>query len=94
MSWLKDSLQDFWERGDKLLLALCLMASGYGLALIYSATRYLHSNRSVVVQAAGILLGVVVYLLISSVDIDLFVEKTWKLLLLFNLGFNLLVRVP
>ena len=94
MSWLKDSLQDFWARGDKLLLCLCLLASGYGLVLIYSATRYLHSNRSVIVQAVGILLGVIVYILLSSLDMDLFVEKSWKFLLLFNLGFNLLVRVP
>lgn len=94
MSWLKDSLQDFWARGDKLLLFLCLVASGFGLVLIYSATRYLDSNRSVVVQTLGILLGVAVYILISSVDIDLFIEKTWKFLLAFNLGFNLLVRIP
>ena len=61
MSWITDSLRDFWERGDKLLLALCLMASGYGLILIYSATRYLtvNQNRSVIIQAIGILLGAI-----------------------------------
>lgn len=96
MSWLRDSLRDFWERGDKLLLCLCLAASGYGLALIYSATRYLTYNRdrSVMIQAVGILLGVIVYILLSSVDLEFFTEKTWKLLLLFNIGFNLLVRTP
>lgn len=96
MSWLRDSLRDFWERGDKLLLFLCLTASGYGLALIYSATRYLTVNRdrSVIIQAVGILLGVVAYILLSSVDMELFTEKTWKLLFLFNIGFNLLVRTP
>lgn len=96
MSWLKDSLHDFWERGDKLLLTLCLCASLFGLALIYSATRYLtvNQNRSVIIQFIGILLGTVIYILISSVDMELFVEKSWKLLLLFNVGFNLLVRVP
>ena len=96
MSWLRDSLRDFWERGDKLLLVLCLAASGYGLVLIYSATRYLSVNRdrSVIIQAIGILLGVVAYVLLSSVDLELFTEKTWKLLFLFNIGFNLLVRTP
>ncbi len=96
MSWLRDSLRDFWERGDKLLLCLCLMASGYGLVLIYSATRYLTVNRdrSVMIQAIGILLGAAVYILLSSVDLELFTEKTWKLLFLFNIGFNLLVRTP
>ena len=93
MSWLRDSLRDFWERGDKLLLCLSLMASGYGLILIYSATRYLTTNRdrSVIIQTVGILLGVVVYLLLSSVDLELFTERSWKLLFLFNIGFNLLV---
>ncbi len=96
MSWLRDSLRDFWERGDKLLLCLCLAASGYGLVLIYSATRYLTYNRdrSIMIQAVGILLGVVVYILLSSVDLEFFTEKTWKLLFLFNIGFNLLVRTP
>lgn len=96
MSWLRDSLRDFWERGDKLLLCLCLAASVYGLVLIYSATRYLtyNRNRSVMIQAVGILLGVVVYILLSSVDLELFTEKSWKLLFLFNIGFNLLVRTP
>ena len=96
MSWITDSLRDFWERGDKLLLTLCLMASGYGLILIYSATRYLtvNQNRSVIIQAIGILLGVVVYIVLSSVDLELFTEKTWKFLFLFNIGFNLLVRTP
>lgn len=94
MSWIRDSLRDFWERGDKLLLLLCLAASGYGLMLIYSATRYQHDNRSIIIQAVGILLGTVAYILLSSVDLELFTEKTWKLLLVFNIGFNLLVRTP
>lgn len=94
MSWLRDSLRDFWQRGDKLLLGLCLLASFYGLALIYSATRYQNDNRSIVIQAVGILLGTVVYILLSSVDLELFTEKAWKPLLVFNFFFNLLVRSP
>ncbi|MGE9970750.1 FtsW/RodA/SpoVE family cell cycle protein [Candidatus Pseudoscillospira sp. SGI.172] len=84
LSWLSDSLREFWERGDKLLLALCLAASGFGLVLIYSATRWNNDNRSVVVQALGIFLGVLVYIALSTVDLELFVEKSWKWLLAFN----------
>ncbi len=94
MSWLRDPLWDFWRRGDKLLLCLCLAASGYGLVLIYSATRWNWNNRSVIVQALGIFLGVLVYIALSSVDMELFVEKGWKWVLAFNIGFNLLVRAP
>ena len=92
---MTDSLREFWERGDKLLLALCLAASGFGLVLIYSATRWLplHRNRSVVVQAVGILLGVVVYIALSTVDLELFVEKSWKWLGVFNAGL-ILALVP
>ena len=94
MSWLSDSLRAFFRKGDLLLLSLCLLASGYGLVLIYSATRYLHSNRNIIVQCAAICLGVLVYIFLSSVDIELFTSRSWKLLLVFNVGFNLLVRTP
>lgn len=94
LSWLSDSIREFFHKGDLLLLSLCLIASGYGLVLIYSATRYLETNRYVLIQAAAICLGVLIYILLSSVDIELFTEKSWKLLLLFNIGFNLLVRTP
>ena len=94
MSWLTDSIREFIHRGDRLLLALCLLASGFGLVLIYSATRYLHSNRNMVVQSVAILLGVAIYILMSSVDIELFTEKSWKWMLVFNLVINALVRTP
>ena len=94
MSWFTDSIRAFLDRGDRLLLAFCLAASGYGLVLIYSATRYLETNRNMIVQAVAILLGILVYVLMSSVDIELFTEKSWKWMLAFNLVVNLLVRTP
>ena len=84
MSWISDSIRAFFRKGDLLLLGLCLTASGFGLVLIYSATRYLDSNRNLLVQCAAIALGVVIYIFLSSVDIELFTEKSWKLLLVFN----------
>ena len=90
LSWLSDSIRAFFRKGDLLLLALCLAAGGYGLVLIDSATRYLERSqgmRCMLVQAAAILMGVVVYILLSSVDIELFTEKSWKLLL----GFDILI---
>lgn len=94
MSWFSDSVRAFLDRGDRLLLAFCLAASGYGLVLIYSATRYLETNRNMIVQAVAILLGILVYVLMSSVDIELFTEKSWKWMLVFNLVVNLLVVTP
>ena len=97
MSWIKDSMRAFFEQGDRLLLTLCLMASGFGLVLIFSATRYLGAGdaaRCMIVQTVAILMGVVIYMLMSSVDIELFVDKFWRWLLVFNLVINALVRTP
>ena len=97
MSWIKDSMRAFFEQGDRLLLTLCLMASGFGLVLIFSATRYLGAGdaaRCMIVQTVAILMGIVIYMLMSSVDIELFVDKFWKWLLGFNLVINALVRTP
>ena len=94
MSWLRDSIRAFWQQGDRLLLALCLLASGYGMVLIFSATRDLETNRNMIVQGLGILLGVAVYIIMSSVDIELLTEKSWKWLILFNVVINGLVRTP
>ena len=78
-----------------LLLFLCLTASGYGLALIYSATRYLdNNNRNVIVQAVAICIGVVIYIVLTFVDFQLFVEKCWKWLVAFDVGFILLLLTP
>ena len=88
MSWLRDSLREFFRKGDLVLLSLCVAASAYGLVLIYSATRYLESNRNVIVQSVAIVLGILVYIALSSVDFELLTEKSWKLLLAFNVVFN------
>ena len=40
-------MKEFFQKGDVLLLVLCIVASLMGLALIYSATRWnanLHDN--------------------------------------------------
>lgn len=94
MSWFSDSIREFFRKGDLLLLTLCCTASLAGLVLIFSATRYLGGYRNVIVQAAAILIGVFVYIFLSAVDIELITEKSWKLLLLFNVGFVLLTRTP
>lgn len=77
-----------------LLLSLCLLASGFGVALIFSATRYNDNNKEVAVQIVAILLGILVYILCTYVDFESFVEKNWKWLLGFSIIFLLLLLTP
>ena len=91
---MKKTVQDFFRKGDMVLLGLCLAASGFGLLLIYSATRYLNNgNRFVMIQGIGILIGVIAYAVFTLVDIELITEKLWKLMLGFSVAI-LLALIP
>ena len=99
LSLLFSPVKDFFKKGDVVLLGLCLAASTFGLALIFSATQYQNApgqllNRSVVIQAVAILLGMVVYVLLTFVDFQLFTEKRWKLLLIGSIFLLLLLLTP
>ena len=97
MSLLFSPIREFFKKGDRMLLFFALLASGYGLLLIYSATQYLDNDRFIrfmLVQTAAIFLGVVAYMLLTLVDFRLFTEKNWRLLLAFNVLFILLLLTP
>ena len=94
MSTLFSPVREFIRKGDLILLSLCLAASGFGLLLIYSATRYQDNNKAIFVQLIGILLGVIAYFLITFLDLQLFAEKNWVFLLGFSVVFILLLLTP
>lgn len=94
MNTLFSPFREFFRKGDLLLLSLCLAASGYGLILIYSATRWNKNNSAIAVQLVGIFLGVIAYMLLTLVDFQLFTEKKWKLLLGFSIFLILLLLTP
>ncbi|MFI3254275.1 MAG: FtsW/RodA/SpoVE family cell cycle protein [Eubacteriales bacterium] len=93
-------LQDFMEKGDKVLLGLCVLASSFGLLLIYTSTRWMETYREtgiyreVTVQFFAILIGIVLYILLSVIDFQRFVEKFWQWILCFNIVFLLLLLTP
>jgi len=84
------------KKADMVLLSLCLIATGFGLVLVTSATNYLSDSvqlRRIVVQGAAAVIGVGLYFIFSSIDVEHFSEKWW-LFLLFNLGFIALLLTP
>lgn len=94
MTTLFSPVREFFKKGDIMLLFLCLLSSGYGLLLIFSATRYENSYKSVIVQFIGIILGVVAYMLITFVDLQLFIDKHWKPTLIASIVLILLLLTP
>ena len=92
MRRLVSALTDFFRRGDLLLLFLCVVTSAFGMVVIASATRYSGSNRYLIVQAAAIVLGVILYIAISLLDVELLAEHR-QLLLVFNALFMAMLLI-
>ena len=90
---IKESIIEVIQGADLILLGLCCTASLYGIAMIFSATRYNEDNRKVLVQTAALLIGIVVYFAISMIDLELLMKR-WKWIAAFNAGFILLPLTP
>ncbi len=86
-------LGDMLRASDTVLLTLCTAATLYGMLLIASATNFRGTLRYVIVQGAGLAIGIVLYFLFSSLEASE-LAKRWKGLLAFNIGFILLLLTP
>lgn len=84
---------DLLQQADMVLLGLCTGASLFGCVMIYSATHYTGSVRNVIVQLAALALGIVVYVLMSVLDLGEAVKK-WKWILGGSLVLILLLKTP
>ena len=92
MQRVREFLRDILRQTDLVLLALCCTATAYGILMIYSATRYMNTLRLVLVQTGGAVVGIILFFLLSLVDIsELMRKKGWLWLTLFGLGMILLL---
>ena len=90
---LKEILIDFFQQADLLLLGLCCVSTIFGIAMIYSATRWTSSNRYVLVQTVAMALGICAYIGISLVDVESLI-RWWKWIAVFNVVFFLMLKTP
>ena len=80
-------IKNFCREADMVLLTLCLAASIFGLVLISSAAATsAFTSRYLLVQGVGIVLGVVLFVTISLLDLD-DLASFWKWILVFNILF-------
>ncbi|NLU24490.1 MAG: FtsW/RodA/SpoVE family cell cycle protein, partial [Clostridiales bacterium] len=89
----KDLIEDMIHQADLVLLALCCAASAFGLLMIASATHYTGASKYVLVQGAALVIGVLLYFVISMIDLQP-ILKRWKWIFGFNVAFILLLLTP
>lgn len=83
---------DFFRKGDLILLLLCLGTTGFGTVIVASTTNSYGSTRYVIIQLAAAAIGVGLFILFSSIDLDTFSENR-QLLVAFNV-LLLLMLIP
>ena len=80
-------LKDFPKKGDMVLLLLCLVVSAFGIIAIASTTASEKFGdgriKYVIIQFLAVGLGVMVYAIMSSIDIEAMSERR-NLLVAFN----------
>ena len=88
-----DELKNFLRKGDLILLLLCVATSAFGCLVITSATNHYGTTRFLFVQIAAILIGIIVYALVSSLEVA-FLSENRRWLVLLNLVLLVLLLTP
>lgn len=79
MRGIFSAIADYIRECDKILFALCIAATSFGCLAVFSATHYLQNTRQLLVQAVGMLLGIVAVIVISGFDYNNY-KKIWPIL--------------
>ena len=81
-----------FRKGDMILLMLCLAMTSFGMLVISSTTNAVGYSRYLVIQLLASLLGILVYAIVSSVDVEFMAEHRLEFTI-FNV-FLLLLLIP
>ncbi len=90
---LSIKLRSFFRQADVMLLVLCCAAALFGILLIASATHYTGDLRYVIIQSIALILGILMYIFFSFVEVETLSEK-WKWIFAFNVLFICLLLTP
>ena len=86
------NLNEAFRKGDLVLLFLCIVTTAFGCLVIASTTSQTGSLRHVIIQIIAAMLGVFLYVVVSSVDAEFFAEHR-STLVIFNTVL-LLMLIP
>ncbi|MBQ4565278.1 MAG: FtsW/RodA/SpoVE family cell cycle protein [Oscillospiraceae bacterium] len=81
------------KKSDLVLLTLCVVTSLYGIVMIYAASyAWGEPSRYIVIQLGCVLAGIVIYFILTAVDVQIIAGQR-TILVLFNAGLMLLLLV-
>ena len=90
-----NEFKSFLRKGDMVLLILCLATSAFGCLVVASATnadKFSFSSRYIPIQLVATGVGVLMFMIMSSIDADIFAEHRTAITL-FNF-FLLFLLIP
>ncbi len=85
-------LLEIFRKGDMILLALCVVSSIFGIVMIYAATYTDGNTRMIIIQTGSLLAGILVYLGMTALDIDILAGQR-TILFLFNTLFIAMLMI-
>ncbi len=90
----KPHIQEFTKRADMVLFTLCFICSIFGIVVIASATKAYDggSFKYVFVQAFALIVGIVLFVALTVLDLDVLADK-WIILLAISVVL-ILALVP
>ena len=84
--------RDGFRKCDPILLLLCIITTAFGCLMISSTTAYMDigPTRHIMIQILAAFLGILFYVIFSSIDADFFAEHRMAMVI-FNTGLLLLL---
>lgn len=83
---------EFWRRADLLLLGLCTVATIFSIVVVSSTTASRGAQRFITIQTFALVIGIILYVLFTFLDIDVIAERR-EILLVFSLLFIATLRI-
>ena len=92
MGYYVRRLGEAFRKGDLVLLLMCVALNAFGLLMIASTTNHMGATRYIIIQAVAAALGIMMYVLVSTIDTEWFAEHRYWLVILNC--FLLLLLIP
>ena len=92
MGYYLRKIREAFRKGDMVLLLICVVMNVFGMLMIASTTNHMGNTRYLIVQGIASLLGIMMFVLISSIDANTFSEHRYWLVV-FNV-LLLLMLIP